>query len=270
MSVTTTDERPGPDTPGGPGPAATPVLESTGLCFAVGGATIVDDVSLAVRDGEFLAVIGPNGAGKTTLFNLLTGLVRPTAGRIELSGRDVTASSTVERARRGLARSFQVTSLFSHLTVLENVRLAARAHMGGSAKLWTRIRRDDRAVLDARGALDTVGLADRADDLAASLSHGNKRKLDLAIAIVGRPTVLLLDEPTAGMGADDLSPVIDLIGAIHRDGTTIVMVEHRMDLIVGLADRIAVMHHGSLLACAEPDAVMADPTVQTAYLGEPL
>jgi branched-chain amino acid transport system ATP-binding protein len=270
VSVTTTDARPGPDTPGGPGPATAHVLEAHGLGFTVGGATIVDDVSLAVREGEFLAVIGPNGAGKTTLFNLLTGLVRPTAGRIELGGVDVTTTSTVERARLGLARSFQVTSLFSHLTVLENVRLAARAHLGGSAKLWTRVRRDDPAVLSARAALETVGLADRADDLAAALSHGNKRKLDLAIAVVGRPAVLLLDEPTAGMGADDLPPVIDLIGAIHRGGATIVMVEHRMDLIVGLADRIAVMHHGALLACAEPDAVMADPTVQTAYLGEPL
>ncbi|MGH8828199.1 MAG: ABC transporter ATP-binding protein, partial [Jiangellaceae bacterium] len=246
------------------------VLESLGLGFAVGGATIVDNVSLGVRAGEFLAVIGPNGAGKTTLFNLLTGILRPTAGRIFLGGQEITTASTVQRARLGVSRSFQVTSLFSHLNVLENVRLAARAHLGGSGKLWTRIRRDDPAVVSARTALETVGLAERADDLAASLSHGNKRKLDLAIAIVGRPQVLLLDEPTAGMGADDLPPVIELIGAIHAQGTTIVMVEHRMDLIVGLADRIAVMHHGSLLACAEPEAVMSDPTVQTAYLGEPL
>jgi branched-chain amino acid transport system ATP-binding protein len=154
--------------------------------------------------------------------------------------------------------------------VQENVRLAARAHLGGSGRIWARVGRDDEAVREAEQALHTVGLADRMTETAANLSHGNKRKLDLAIAIAGQPQVLLLDEPTAGMGADDLPPVIDLIADIHRRGTTIVMVEHRMDLILGLADRIAVMHHGSLLACGEPDAVMADATVQTAYLGEPL
>lgn len=169
-----------------------------------------------------------------------------------------------------MARSFQVTSLFTHLTVLENVRLAARAHLGGSGRIWSRIGRADDAVRRAEEALQMVGLADRMTETAANLSHGNKRKLDLAIAIAGDPQVLLLDEPTAGMGADDLPPVIDLIGEIHRRGTTVVMVEHRMDLILGLADRIAVMHHGALLACDEPDAVMSDPTVQTAYLGEPL
>lgn len=265
-SMTTTDQR----GPVQPVPVAPPVLESRGLGFAVGGARILDNVSLGVREGEFLAVIGPNGAGKTTLFNLLTGILRPTDGSILLGGQDVTGSSTAQRARLGLSRSFQVTSLFSHLSVLENVRLAARAHLGGSGKLWSRIRQDDPAAANAMAALETVGLAVRAANLAASLSHGNKRKLDLAIAIVGHPKVLLLDEPTAGMGADDLPTVIDLIGAIHDEGTTIVMVEHRMDLILGLADRIAVMHHGSLLACDSPDAVMSDPTVQTAYLGEPL
>jgi branched-chain amino acid transport system ATP-binding protein len=231
---------------------------------------IVDDVTLAVREGEFLAVIGPNGAGKTSLFNLLTGIYRPTQGRIELGGKNVTRLSPARRARLGMARSFQVTSLFSHLTVLENVRLSARAHLGGSGRLWSRITHNDAAVARAMEALDTVGLADRATETALNLSHGNKRKLDLAIAIAGDPGVLLLDEPTAGMGADDLEPVIDLIGAIHARGTTIVMVEHRMDLVLGLADRIAVMHHGALLACDEPPAVMSNETVQSAYLGEPL
>ncbi|GAB3020563.1 ABC transporter ATP-binding protein [Nocardioides flavus (ex Wang et al. 2016)] len=256
--------------PAVPAPAGRPVMRTSGLGFAVGGVRIVSDVDLDVRQGEFLAVIGPNGAGKTTLFNLLTGLYRPTSGSIELAGDDVTRLTPAQRARRGMARSFQVTSLFTHLSVLENVRLAARAHLGGSARLLGRIGRGDEAVRRAEEALETVGLADRATETAANLSHGNKRKLDLAIAIAGEPRVLLLDEPTAGMGADDLPPVIDLIGRIHARGTTIVMVEHRMDLILGLADRIAVMHHGSLLACDEPDTVMADPTVQTAYLGEPL
>lgn len=252
------------------GPAGAKILETRDLHFTVGGVEIVKDVSLAVHQREFLAVIGPNGAGKTTWFNLLTGILRPTTGTITLAGQDVTATSTMERARAGLARSFQVTSLFDNLTVLENVRLAAQAHLGGSANLWSRIRRDDPAVVAAMQALETVGLDNRAKEVAASLSHGNKRKLDLAIAIVGEPEVLLLDEPTAGMGADDLPPVIDLIGTIHASGTTIVMVEHRMDLVLGLADRIAVMHHGTVLAWDEPDAVMADPAVQSAYLGESL
>jgi branched-chain amino acid transport system ATP-binding protein len=256
--------------PASPAPAGSPVLACEDLGFTVGGARIVSGVSLDVREGEFLAVIGPNGAGKTSLFNLLTGLYRPSTGRISLGGADVTRATPAQRARRGLARSFQVTSLFTHLTVLENVRLAARAHLGGSGRIWARVGRGDEAVARAMVALETVGLAARAGELAASLSHGNKRKLDLAVAIVGDPAVLLLDEPTAGMGADDLPPVIDLVGAIHARGTTVVMVEHRMDLILGLADRIAVMHHGALLACDHPDAVMADPTVQTAYLGEPL
>lgn len=256
--------------PAAPVPAGRTVLSTRGLGFAVGGARIVQDVDLDVTAGEFLAVIGPNGAGKTSLFNLLTGLYRPTEGSVVLGDEDVSTASPAQRARRGLARSFQVTSLFSHLTVLENVRLAARAHLGGSGRIWGRVGQDDAAVRRAAEALDTVGLGGRADDIAANLSHGNKRKLDLAIAIVGEPMVLLLDEPTAGMGADDLPAVIDLIGQIHDRGTTIVMVEHRMDLILGLADRIAVMHHGALLACDTPDAVMSDPTVQTAYLGEPL
>ncbi len=256
--------------PAGPAPAAQPVVRTAGLGFTVGGVQIVSGVDLEVRRGEFLAVIGPNGAGKTSLFNLLTGLYRPTTGRIELAGADVTRLSPAQRARRGMARSFQVTSLFSHLTVLENVRLAARAHLGGSGRIWSRVGRGDDAVRRAGDALATVGLTERAEETAANLSHGDKRKLDLAIAIAGDPQVLLLDEPTAGMGADDLPAVIELIGDIHRSGTTIVMVEHRMDLILGLADRIAVMHHGALLACGEPDAVMADPTVQTAYLGESL
>lgn len=246
------------------------MVRTEGLSFTVGRVGIVSEVDLEVREAEFLAVIGPNGAGKTTLFNLLTGLYKPTGGRILLGGEDVTRLSPARRARRGMARSFQVTSLFSRLTVLENVRLAARAHLGGSGRIWGRVHRRDEAVGRAREALETVGLADRAGEVAANLSHGDKRKLDLAIAIAGEPKVLLLDEPTAGMGADDLPPVIELISEIHRRGTTIVMVEHRMDLILGLADRIAVVHHGALLACGEPDAVMADETVQTAYLGEPL
>jgi branched-chain amino acid transport system ATP-binding protein len=246
------------------------VLAVDGLALTIGGARIVDDVSLRVRAGEFLAVIGPNGAGKTSLFNLVSGVLAPTAGRIRLGEDDVTDQAPYRRARAGLARSFQVTSIFGALSALENVRLAAQAHLGGSFNPWRRITARDAATRRASDALDRVGLGDRHGDLAASLSHGDKRKLDLAIAVVGDPLLLLLDEPTAGMGADDVGPVIDVIERIGADGTTIVMVEHRMDLVLGLADRVAVMHHGALLACDTPEQVMADPTVQSAYLGEPL
>ncbi|MBE1562546.1 ABC transporter ATP-binding protein [Nonomuraea africana] len=232
---------------------------------------ILREVSLQVRRGEIVAVLGPNGAGKTTLFNLLTGLRRPTEGAILLEGRDVTRAPVWQRARKGLARSFQITSLFPSLTVMENVRLAAQAHRGGSLALWRRVTRHDPALDEAGRALDLVGIADRADDLAADLSHGGKRKLEVALAIVGRPVVLLLDEPTAGMSAEDVPEVTEVIRKVRDTlGTTIVLVEHRMDVAVGLADRMAVMHHGTLLACDTPERVMADAEVQSAYLGEAL
>lgn len=251
------------------------VLTTRGLGVTIGGVEILRDVSLDVRPGEILAVLGPNGAGKTTLFNVLSGLRRPTSGSVTLAGRDVTALPAFRRARLGLARSFQITSVFPALTVLENVRLAAQAHAGESLALWRAVRHGDAAYEDAWRALRLAGLddidGDAAEIEAASLSHGGKRKLEVALAIVGRPTVLLLDEPTAGMSAED---VPDLIGAIRgiRDelGTTIVLVEHRMDVALGLAERLAVMHHGALLACDTPENVMADETVQSAYVGESL
>lgn len=246
------------------------VMATEDLSLTIGGNRIVDDVDLAVRAGEFLAVIGPNGAGKTSLFNLLTGTYQPTRGRIRLEGNDITDQPPHQRARAGLARSFQVTSIFAALTVLENVRIAAQSHLGTSLLPFKQVRSDDAATTRAAAALQRVGLAHRGPDLAASLSHGDKRKLDLAIAVAGSPRVLLLDEPTAGMGVEDVAPVIEVIRDIGEAGTTIVMVEHRMDLVLGLADRIAVMHHGALLACDEPDRVMANDTVQSAYLGEPL
>ncbi|ADG87146.1 ABC transporter ATP-binding protein [Thermobispora bispora] len=247
------------------------ILETHGLGVAIGGVRILSDVSLSVRRGEIMAVLGPNGAGKTTLFNLLTGLRRPSAGRIVLNGTDITGAPVFRRARLGLVRSFQITSLFPSLTVLENARLAAQVHLGGSLALWRRVRPTDAAVAMARAALETVGIAEYADEPAGSLSHGAKRKLEVALAIVGKPAVLLLDEPTAGMSAEDVPELTEVIRRVRdRHGTTILLVEHRMDVAIGLADRMAVMHHGTLLACDTPDAVMADPLVQSAYLGEAL
>ena len=248
----------------------TAVLRTEHLGLTIGGNRIVDDLDLEVRDGEFLAVIGPNGAGKTSTFNLLTGTYRPTEGRILLGDHDVTHDAPDRRARRGLGRSFQVTSVFPSLPVLENVRLAAQAHLGGSHQFWRAVRGDDRATEQARRVLARVGLSDREDTVASSLSHGDKRTLELAIVLATDPRVLLLDEPTAGMSAEDIPRLIALVREVQASGTTVVMVEHRMDVVVEVADRIAVMHHGALLACDTPDAVMADATVQSAYLGDSL
>jgi branched-chain amino acid transport system ATP-binding protein len=249
----------------------TAVLATRDLSVTIGGVRILRDVSLSVRHGEIMAVLGPNGAGKTTLFNVLTGVRRPTAGTVELAGRDVTAQPAFRRARAGLARSFQITSVFGSLTVLENVRLAAQAQRGGSLALWRRVTGRDPAYADAWRALELAGITAQAHLNAASLSHGGKRKLEVALAVVGTPKVLLLDEPTAGMSAEDVPELTEAIRGV-RDalGTAIVLVEHRMDVAVGLAERMAVMHHGALLACDTPDRVMADETVQSAYLGDSL
>ena len=248
-----------------------PILATRSLGLDIGGARIVADVSLEVRAGELVGIIGPNGAGKTTLFNLLSGLMRPTSGRVELHGRDITGSPPYRRAREGLGRTFQVSSVFPLLTVHENVRLAAEAELGGTLRIWRRATSVREAVERADDAVERVGLGARALWPAGLLSHGDKRKLELAMLLAGKPDVILLDEPMAGVSAEDVDDLVELIRSVHRDeGKTVLMVEHRMEVVIGLAERIAVMHHGALLAFDEPAAVMADETVQTAYLGEPL
>ncbi|HWQ22866.1 MAG TPA: ABC transporter ATP-binding protein [Gaiellaceae bacterium] len=248
-----------------------PILATRGLGLDIGGARIVADVSLEVREGELVGIIGPNGAGKTTLFNLLSGLLRPTAGRIELGGRDVTEEPPFARARAGLARTFQISSVFPLLSVRENARLAAEAALGGTLRLWRRAARFRPALERAEWALERVGLAEKGPWPAGALAHGDKRKLELAMALAGRPRVILLDEPMAGVAHEDVGGLVELVRSVHRDeGTTVLLVEHRMEVVVGLAERIAVMHHGALLAYGVPEAVMRDENVQAAYLGEPL
>ena len=251
--------------------ASATVLRTQGLGLRIGGVSIVDDVSLDVRDGEFLMIIGPNGAGKTTLFNLLSGVASPSAGSVTFAGRDITHAPPYVRARLGLGRTFQTSSVFTGLSTLENARLAAQAYLGGSSALW-RLAENERVPLErARAVLAQVGLEHRAGAAAGSLSHGEKRKLDIAILLCGEPKIVLLDEPTAGMAVEDVPEMMNLIARIHREQKkTVLMVEHRMDLILGLADRMAVMHHGSLLAVDTPDRIMANETVQSAYLGDPL
>jgi branched-chain amino acid transport system ATP-binding protein len=250
---------------------ATSILATRDLGLDIGGARIVADVSLEVREGELVGIIGPNGAGKTTLFNLLSGLMSPTAGHVELDGRDVTDDPPFARTRAGLGRTFQISSVFPLLPVRENVRLAAEAALGGTLRLWRRAARFRPALERADWAIDRVGLAARAYWPAGSLSHGDKRKLELAMVLAGESRVILLDEPMAGVSHEDVDGLVELMRVVHREeGKTVLLVEHRMEVVVGLAERIAVMHHGALLAFDVPDVVMRDETVQTAYLGEPL
>jgi branched-chain amino acid transport system ATP-binding protein len=247
-----------------------PILITDNLGLDIGGATIVAGVSLEVADGEFLGIIGPNGAGKTSLFNLLSGLLRPTSGSVTLSGRDVTNAPPYARAGAGLGRTFQLSSVFPRLSAFENARLAAEAALGGTLRIWRRAARVREAVGRAETSLDRVGLADRARVPAASLSGGEKRKLELAMLLASDPHVVLLDEPMAGVSAEDVPGLVEVIAEVHSSGKTVLMVEHHIEVVIGLAQRIAVMHHGALLACDTPENVMRNATVQQAYVGEQL
>jgi branched-chain amino acid transport system ATP-binding protein len=247
------------------------ILTTRQLGLDIGGATIVAGVGLEVPTGEFLGIIGPNGAGKTTLFNLLSGLMRPTAGRIELAGRDVTDEPVHARTQAGLGRTFQISSVFPQLSVLENVRLAVEASRGGAMRIWRRATSLGDEVERARWALSRVGLEDRAALPAGSLPHGDKRKLELAMLLGADRQVLLLDEPMAGVSAGDVPGLVEVIRSVHEEEKkTVLMVEHHIGVVTGLAERIAVMHHGSLLAVDTPERVMDNAEVQEAYLGEPL
>ena len=248
-----------------------PILATRNLGLDIGGAQIVVDVSLEVAEGELLGIIGPNGAGKTSLFNLISGLYRPTAGRIELAGRDITKHATFRRTRAGLGRTFQVSSVFPLLSVRENVRLAAEAALGGTLRVWRRAAGVKPALERARAALARVGLEGKSLVQAGALSHGDKRRLELAMLLAADAPVMMLDEPMAGVSAENVPELVALIGSIHRDeGKTVLMVEHHMEVVTRLAQRIAVMHLGALLACDTPKNVMANETVQSAYLGEEL
>lgn len=250
---------------------ALPALAVNGLGLQIGGARILQDVSFAVGAGEMVGVIGPNGAGKTTLFNLISGVMRPTTGSITLNGRDITSAPVHRRAKAGLGRTFQTSNLFPRLSVLENVRLAAQAKLGGSFSILRFPSVSDEATRIARGTIAEVGLTGQLTTAAGDLSHGEKRKVEIAVLLATDPAVVLLDEPMAGVASGDVPSLTAIIRGMHRDrGCTVMMVEHHMDVVLGLVDRVAVMHHGSLLALDSPEAVMSDPTVQSAYLGEPV
>ncbi len=241
-------------------------LEAEALTRRFGGLTAVAEVSLGLAIGELHAVIGPNGAGKSTLANLLAGELRPSAGRVRLGGEDVTAWPAWRRARAGIGRSFQRTNLLRDMTVLENARLAAGAR-GFAPRRWRRpAARDQGSLADARRALARVGLRDRAEAVAGTLSHGELRLLEIAMALAGRPTVLLLDEPLAGMGPEEGERVAALLRELARDHA-LLLIEHDMDVVFAVADLLTVMVDGRVLERGPPAAIRASAAVREAYLG---
>jgi branched-chain amino acid transport system ATP-binding protein len=244
-----------------------PLLETRGLVKRFGGVVATDRVSLDVRAGEIHAVIGPNGAGKTTLVAQLAGELSPDAGTIHLAGVDVTGLPVHVRSALGLARSFQVTSIFRDLTALDNAALAVQAHAGSSFRFWRSARRDPALREPARAVLAEVGLADRAERVAATLAHGEQRQLEIAMALATRPRLLLLDEPTAGMGSEESARMVALLQAL-RGQRGVLLVEHDMDAVWALADRVTVLVRGRVVATGPPDAIAASPEVREAYLGE--
>ena len=251
--------------------SSVPAVAVEDLSLTIGGAKILEGITFEVNQGETLGVIGPNGAGKTTLFNLISGIRPPSRGRILLGGQDVTHQSVHRRARHGLGRTFQTSSVFPFLSVHENVRLAAEASLGGSLKLWRRPNRFTPALERTEHALEAVGLSDRRHWIASALSHGDKRRLEIAIVLASDAHTILLDEPMAGMATENVGPLTELIKSLSTDlGRTVLMVEHHMHVVLGIADRVAVLHHGELLAIGKPEEVTANATVQSAYLGESL
>ncbi|MEA2862853.1 MAG: branched-chain amino acid transport system ATP-binding protein [Bradyrhizobium sp.] len=246
---------------------AEPLLRVENLVRRFGGIVATDNVSLDVAKGELHAIIGPNGAGKTTLISQLTGQLLPDAGIIQLAGRDITGVPAFRRSALGLARSFQITSLLPDFTALDNVALAAQAHDGHSFRFWRSARHVTHLRDAARAELQRVGLAHRADMLVSRLSHGEQRELELAVALATRPQLLLLDEPMAGLGSTESARMVKLLQELRRE-VTIVLVEHDMDAVFALADRISVLVYGRVIASGGPVAIRQNEEVRRAYLGD--
>jgi branched-chain amino acid transport system ATP-binding protein len=245
------------------------LLQIDGLTKRFGGVVASDRIALDVPRGELHAIIGPNGAGKTTLIGQLTGEIAPDAGRIRFDGADITALPTYRRSWLGLARSFQITSLFLDFTALDNVALAVQAHAGHSFRFWRDARRDPELRQPARAALARVGLTDRTDVIVANLSHGEHRQLEIAMALATKPRMLLLDEPMAGMGPEESARMVKMLRELKQE-LTILLIEHDMDVVFALADRITVLVYGRVIANDAPAAIRANPEVRQAYLGENL
>ena len=244
------------------------MLETKNLSIRFGGHVAVDRVSCAFTPGTLTAIVGPNGAGKTTWFNLISGQLRASEGSVHLNGVDITRESAPQRTHRGIGRAFQLTQLFPNLSVVENVRLAVQSRRREGLNLWS-VWSDHRNTLERAHALvERVKLGDRATATAASLPHGDQRKLEVAMLMALEPSVYMFDEPTAGMSVDDVPVILDLIRDLKQQrDKTILLVEHKMDVVRELADRIVVLHNGRLVADGEPAEVIASPIVQQAYLG---
>jgi len=245
------------------------LLEVRQLRKAFGALLATDGVDFDVREGETHAVIGPNGAGKTTFIKQISGELRPDSGQIRFAGADITALPADRRSRQGLARSFQITSIYRDFSALENVALAVQAHAGHGFAFW-RPAREDRSLTDpAARILEKIGLDERKHVVAANLSHGEQRQLEIAMALATRPRLLLLDEPVAGMGTDESLRMVELLASLKGE-KTIVLVEHDMDAVFTLADRISVLVYGRIIATGTPAEIRASPEVRAAYLGEDL
>jgi len=243
------------------------LLETRGLRKSFGALVATDNVDFDVREGETHAVIGPNGAGKTTFIKQISGELRPDSGQVRFGAEDITALPAPQRSRKGLARSFQITSIYREFSALDNVALAVQAQAGHSFHFWRAARADDSLIGPASQVLERIGLTKRKHILAANLSHGEQRQLEIAMALASRPRLLLLDEPVAGMGTDESQRMIELLATLKGE-KTIVLVEHDMDAVFTLADRISVLVYGRIIATGTPAEIRANPEVRAAYLGE--
>jgi branched-chain amino acid transport system ATP-binding protein len=243
------------------------ILALDGLMKRFGGLVATDRISLDVTEGEVHAVIGPNGAGKTTLVSQIAGELRPDAGTIRFLGRDITALTPHRRSLAGLARSFQITSVFLEFTPLDNVMLAVQAHQGHSLRFWGAARKDPSLREPALALLDQVGLSERVHVQTAHLAHGEKRALEIAMALAGKPRLLLLDEPTAGMGTNESQRMVRFLAGL-KGSVTMLLIEHDMDAVFALADRISVLVYGRAIATGAPAAIRDNAEVRKAYLGE--
>lgn len=245
-----------------------PILQTKGLTIQFGGHVAVNGVDFAVTPQTFTSIIGPNGAGKTTFFNLLSGQLRPTSGTVHLNGREISTLPVHQRTKLGIGRSFQITNVFPNLTVLENVRMAVQAVGGGSFRLFSHYKKFARYEETAMQMLAKVHLEAKAEQLAKNLSHGDKRKLEIAILLALEPKVLLLDEPTAGMSLEEVPAIIEVIRELKSSGQhTILLIEHKIDMVLDLSDSLAVLFNGRLLAHGTPEEIMSNELVQSAYLG---
>jgi branched-chain amino acid transport system ATP-binding protein len=243
------------------------LLQVDGLVKSYGGLRATDNASLSVHTGEIHALIGPNGAGKTTLIQLISGALAPSAGRIQFDGVDITRMPMHQRVAHGLARSFQITSIFHRLSVLDNLALAVQAHAGHSLNFWRPARRDAERYAQAFEVAQRVGLGLQAHRLGGALSHGEQRQLEVGLALATRPKLLLLDEPMAGMGPDESERMLSLLQSL-RGETTLLLVEHDMNAVFRLADRISTLVAGRVIACGTPEEIRQHPEVRLAYLGD--